>query len=270
MVVFQFIGRRILKTPGKKSVFLVPLAELGISRFYRKWLIRFMKDPQVSRVTLQTNLAWDLTEVLSVPEAKKLNFWVTFHPGCSSAADEELQSKNITLLRERGIIFSVGIAATKDRIHKLSTYREKLLSLGAPCVWLNGMKGVSYPFYTEEQKQIIMALDPLATHEVDSVKSLGQPCSAGQHSVFINTWGQQWRCQGVEGSTARNAVWSSIKLAPEARPCPVSECPCYISLMLFKRDEYREVYGDTISCRVPKDVARGLSSATPEKATKSG
>ncbi|MBW1743297.1 MAG: hypothetical protein JRJ47_07685 [Deltaproteobacteria bacterium] len=155
-------------------------------------------------------------------------------------------------MKAKGIDFSVGVVATKDRIEHLHEYKETFSNLGIP-MWINGMHGVRQPFYNESEKEIIQGIDPLARYETDPIESKGLKCCAGMDSVFIDFKGNIHRCP-IVGESMGNIVEDGIQFLQREEPCPLENCGCYIAYMNLLKAEFDLIYGDTKLCRLPKRV----------------
>jgi MoaA/NifB/PqqE/SkfB family radical SAM enzyme len=252
MFSFSRIIRRIEKIETPKTLFLVPDSELFISKYYTRQFIRLMNNPSVKRCCFQTNLCFDLEHFIGSIEQSKLMLWVTYHPGQYTPQQERVFFENLRTLKGKGIDFSVGVVATKDRIKHLHEYKETFSNLGIH-MWINGMHGVRQPFYNESEKKIIQNIDPLAKYETDIIASKGLKCCAGMDSIFIDFKGSIHRCP-IVGESMGNILKDSIQFLHREEPCPREDCGCYIAYMNLLKPEFDLIYGDTKLCRLPKQV----------------
>src|SRR6516165_1959707 len=103
---------RVAELPDAVEFFITPKAEYLVLPYWRQAVGRLLALPQVERVTVQTNLSFELTAFLDQVNTTKLALWTTYHP--TEVPDDELERLNAKwrLLQERGVLFSVGIVGT--------------------------------------------------------------------------------------------------------------------------------------------------------------
>jgi MoaA/NifB/PqqE/SkfB family radical SAM enzyme len=252
MFLFSRIVRQIERMETPKTLFFVPDSELFISRYYTRQFIRLMNNPSVRRCCFQTNLCFDLESFIGSIEQSKLMLWVTYHPDQYTPQQEKMFFENLRILKAKGIDFSVGVVATKDRIKHLHEYKETFSNLGIH-MWINGMHGVRQPFYNESEKEIIQNIDPLARYETDLIVSKGLKCCAGMDSVFMDFEGNIHRC-AIVGESMGNILENNMQFLQKKEPCPLETCGCYIAYMNLLKPEFDRIFGDTKLCRLPKQV----------------
>src|SRR5262249_46757387 len=116
---------RIALLPEPVEFFITPKAEYLVLPYWRDAVGRLLALPQVERVTVQTNLSFDLAAFLDSVEASKLALWTTYHP--TEVPDGELESLHAKweLLRSRGVPFSVGIVGTHENLPRIALLRER-------------------------------------------------------------------------------------------------------------------------------------------------
>ena len=177
-------------------------------------------------------------------------FWVTYHPDQYTVEQEQQFWTNLSILKNYDIKFSVGVVATKNRIGELSKYKQVFSDMGI-YMWINGLKGIAQPFYSYKEKEIILSLDPFSWHETDMIDSKGLLCSAGRSSMFIDGFGRVHRC-GLDQQIMGNILYGFPHLLETDAPCELSNCSCYIAYSNLLRPQFERIYGDAISCRLPK------------------
>src|SRR5215471_15829658 len=85
---------RVAELPDRVEFFITPKAEYLVLPYWREAVRRLLSLPQVERVTVQTNLSFDLEPFLDWVEARKLALWTTYHPMEVDAAGlERLHAK---------------------------------------------------------------------------------------------------------------------------------------------------------------------------------
>jgi hypothetical protein len=82
--------------------------------------------PQVRRVTVQTNLSFDVADFLDRVEWRKLALWTTYHPTEVNDEQREELFGRWELLRRRGVPFSVGIVGTREALPHAERLRARL------------------------------------------------------------------------------------------------------------------------------------------------
>src|SRR4051794_11986687 len=70
---------RVAELPVPVEFFITPKAEYLVLPYWREQVGRLLGLPQVARVTVQTNLSFDLQGFLDRVDASKLALWTTYH-----------------------------------------------------------------------------------------------------------------------------------------------------------------------------------------------
>src|SRR5262249_9158139 len=117
---------RVAELPEPVEFFITPKAEYLVLPYWRSAVGRLLGLPHVRRVTVQTNLSFDLAEFLDAVNAGKLALWTTYHPTEVSEADGEALHEKWDLLRRRGVPFSVGIVGTHANLPHMERLRRRL------------------------------------------------------------------------------------------------------------------------------------------------
>ena len=251
--LFRKIYKIIKQNPSKKALFFVPDGELLISRFYRNIIKDLLKDPNVINCSIQTNLCYDLNDFLEDIETNKLMIWTTFHINQYSIEQQKQFFKNLKILKDKKVKFSVGVVATKERIKNLVKYKKMFKNMGIH-MWVNGVKGPKYPFYNEKEKEIIYSVDSNSKYEVERIYSKGKICSAGTKTIFIDGKGDIYRCPlsiYKKRYWIGNVLKNGLYFLEHSEPCKIDHCSCFISYMTFKEEEFDKIYGNTKICRFP-------------------
>ena len=238
---------RVAELPRRVEFFITPKAEYLVLPYWREAVRRLLELPQVERVTIQTNLAFDLEEFLDGVEADKLALWTTYHPSEVGEAQREEMFGKWHLLRARGVPFSVGIVGTRENLAAMRDLRSRL----DPSVylWVNAYKREA-DYYSAEDLAAIRAVDPLFDLNNQHYPSLGQPCTAGQLAVYLDDEGDLRRCffvGGVIGNLFRDG-WTTLD-APAS--CPARTCHCYVGHMHIPDLDFRAIYGRHLAARIP-------------------
>ncbi len=244
---------RIAELPEPIELFIAPKAEYLVLPYWRAAVGRLLALPQVERVTVQTNLSFDLGPFLDAVEASKLALWTTYHPTEVSAEELERLHRKWALLQERGVPFSVGIVGTHEALPHLRRLRDRLDK--AIYVWVNAYKREP-GYYSEEQLADVRAVDPYFDLNNQHFPSLGQPCTAGQRATYLDDEGDLRRCFFV-GEVLGNLFRDGWRRLDAPKTCPRQTCHCYVGHMHVVELDFRSVYGKHLAARIPRAWQRG-------------
>lgn len=243
--------RRIVERIGmltrRVEFFITPKAEYLVLPYWREAVARLCALPQVERVTVQTNLSFDVSALLDTLDAGKLALWTTFHPTEVDEAQRETLFDKWALLRHRRVPFSVGIVGTRENLSHALELRRRL---GREVyVWVNAYKREP-DYYSSTDLETIRSIDAYFDLNNQHFASLGQPCTAGQRAVYLDDEGDIRRCffvGEVMGNLYRDG-WATLD-APLC--CPVRTCHCYVGHMHIVELDFRRVYGKYLAARIP-------------------
>lgn len=244
---------RVAELPDAAEFFITPKAEYLVLPYWRAAVGRLLALPQVRRVTVQTNLSFDLAAFLDQIDAAKLALWTTYHPTEVPEAELESLHAKWRLLQDRGVPFSVGLVGTHANLPYLRPLRERL----DPHVYLWVNAYLREPdYYTAGQLAAIRAADPWFDLNNQNFPSRGRPCGAGQRAVYLDDEGDLRRCFFV-GDVIGNLFRDGWRHFDEPRPCPRDGCHCYVGHMHIVGLDFRGIYGENLAVRIP----RGWSAA---------
>ena len=239
---------RVAELTRSVEFFITPKAEYLVLPYWRKAVGRLLSLPQVARVTVQTNLSFDLAGFLDTVDFGKLALWTTYHPTeVSETGLEELHEK-WGLLLERGVPFSVGIVGTRENLPHLESLRQRLDS--RIYLWVNAYQREPN-YYTQEELTSIRAIDPLFDLNNQHFPSRGQPCTAGQRAVYLDDEGDLRRCFFV-GGVIGNLFADGWRTLDAPLCCPKETCHCYVGHMHIVELDFRGTYGKYLAARIPK------------------
>jgi MoaA/NifB/PqqE/SkfB family radical SAM enzyme len=240
---------RVAELPRRVEFFITPKAEYLVLPYWRDAVARLLALPQVERVTVQTNLSFDLEAFLGSVDAAKLALWTTYHP---TEVDErgfaDLEAK-WRLLLDRGVPFSVGVVGTRENLDAAERLRRRLDR--RVYVWVNAYKREG-DYYTPQERERLRALDSLFDLNDQHYPSLGRPCTAGQRAVYLDDEGDLRRCFFV-GDVIGNLFRDGWATLPAPLGCPARTCHCYVGHMHVVELDFRAVYGDFIAARIPRE-----------------
>ncbi len=239
---------RVAQLPDRVEFFIAPKAEYLVLPYWREAVGRLLALPQVERVTMQTNLSFDLHAFLDSVDTGKLALWTTYHPTEVPPGEiEELHAK-WRLLRERGVPFSVGIVGTRENLPHLHALRRRL----DPDVylWVNAYQR-ERNYYTPQELEEVRAVDPYFDLNNQDFPSRGRSCTAGQRAVYLDDEGDLRRCFFV-GDVLGNLFRDGWRRLPAPLGCPKAGCHCYVGHMHVVELDFRAVYGRDLAVRIPQ------------------
>jgi MoaA/NifB/PqqE/SkfB family radical SAM enzyme len=245
---------RVAELPRRVEFFITPKAEYLVLPYWREAVARLLAMPQVERVTVQTNLSFDLEAFLDTVNPEKLALWTTCHPTEISAEEQVRLHDHWQLLQARRIPFSIGIVGTRENLPFARQLRERLDR--HIYLWINAYKHEP-DYYTCEELEGIRTIDPLFDLNNQHYASLGQPCTAGQRAVYLDDKGDLRRCFFVDmvlGNLFRDG-WITLD-APQS--CPRTTCHCYVGHMHIVELDFRRRYGPYLAARIPVEYHRWL------------
>jgi MoaA/NifB/PqqE/SkfB family radical SAM enzyme len=244
---------RVAELPRQVEFFITPKAEYLVLPHWREAVARLCALPQVERVTVQTNLSFDLPAFLDTLDAGKLALWTTYHPTEVDDAGREGLFAKWRLLRERGVPFSVGIVGTHENLEQAVKLREQL----DPRVylWVNAYKREA-DYYSDAELIKLRAIDRWFDLNNQHYPSLGQPCTAGQRAVYLDDDGDLRRCFFV-GTVIGNLFTDGWRTLEAPLGCPLRTCHCYVGHMHVVDLDFRSVYGKYLAARVPRKYHEG-------------
>jgi MoaA/NifB/PqqE/SkfB family radical SAM enzyme len=238
---------RVAELPRAVEFFITPKAEYLVLPYWRAAVGRLLALPQVTRVTVQTNLAFDVGAFLDQVDAGKLALWTTYHPTEVDAAALEGLHARWDLLRRRGVPFSVGAVGTRENIGAIARLRGRL-DRGV-YLWVNAYKR-ERDYYTDEERSALRRIDPLFDLNDRPFASRGRPCTAGQRAVYLDDEGDLRRCFFV-GDVLGNLFRDGWRTLPAPLGCPKQTCDCYVGRMHAVDLDFRAVYGPHLAARIP-------------------
>jgi MoaA/NifB/PqqE/SkfB family radical SAM enzyme len=255
---------RVAELPDTVEFFITPKAEYLVLPYWRLAVGRLLALPQVERVTVQTNLSFDLAPFLDGVDTSRLALWTTYHP--TEVSEEELEGlyAKWDLLLRRGVTFSVGIVGTRENLPHLHRLRRRLDP--RVYVWVNAYQREP-DYYSPADLDEVRSIDPYFDLNNQNYPSRGKPCTAGQRAVYLDDEGDLRRCFFV-GEVIGNLFRDGWRRLPAPAACPRTGCHCYVGHMHIVELDFRSVYGRDLAVRIPRGwggtaqaVLRGASNA---------
>jgi MoaA/NifB/PqqE/SkfB family radical SAM enzyme len=238
---------RVAELPRPVEFFITPKAEYLVLPYWRAAVGRLLALPQVERVTVQTNLSFDLAAFLDAVDARKLALWTTYHPSEVSAAELANLHGKWRRLQERGVPFSVGIVGLRENLGHAEALRRRLDR--HVYLWVNAYQREPNYYHPDELERI-RAIDPYFDLNNQYFPSRGRPCTAGQRAVYLDDEGDLRRCFFV-GEVLGNIYRDGWRTLDAPLGCPRESCHCYVGHMHIVELGFREVYGKDLAARIP-------------------
>jgi MoaA/NifB/PqqE/SkfB family radical SAM enzyme len=239
---------RVAELPRPVEFFITPKAEYLVLPHWREAVARLCALAHVERVTVQTNLSFDVAAFLDTLDARKLALWTTYHPTEVGEAAREALFAKWQLLLERGVPFSVGIVGTRDNLAEAERLRGRLDR--RVYLWVNAYKREA-EYYSADDLARLRRIDPWFDLNNQHYPSLGQPCTAGQRAVYLDDEGDLRRCFFV-GEVIGNLFTDGWRTLEAPLGCPVRTCHCYVGHMHVVDLDFRGVYGNYLAARIPR------------------
>lgn len=225
------------------GILFTPWGEGLIRKAYQKAMTTLSHLPQVSKVSIQTNLSGSLQWMEQV-DKDAFALWTTFHP--SQIGVEEFVAR-CWQLEEMGIRYSVGFVALKEDLPYLEVLREQLPA--HRYLWANAYKRVQ-DYYTEEELAFIEQIDPLFSYNNQYHPSLGKSCQAGHTAFTVDGEGDVRRCHFI-GEVLGNIYEQDIQEVLAPRACTNASCGCYIGYVHLDELELYGTYEQGVLERIP-------------------
>jgi MoaA/NifB/PqqE/SkfB family radical SAM enzyme len=238
---------RVAELPEPVEFFITPKAEYLVLPYWRAAVGRLLSLPQVERVTVQTNLSFDVAGFLDGVNAARLALWTTYHPGEVPPAEVDALHAKWELLRRRGVPFSVGVVGTRENLPHLEALRRRLHP--SVYVWVNAYQREP-DYYRAEELAAVRAIDPWFDLNNQHFPSRGRPCTAGQRAVYLDDEGDLRRCFFV-GTVLGNLFRDGWRRLDAPHACPRDTCHCYVGHMHIVELDFRSVYGRNLAVRIP-------------------
>jgi MoaA/NifB/PqqE/SkfB family radical SAM enzyme len=249
---------RVAELPDSVEFFITPKAEYLVLPYWRHAVGRLLALPQVERVTVQTNLSFDLAAFLDGVDSSRLALWTTYHPTEVSAEELEVLHAKWDLLLRRGVPFSVGVVGIRENLPHLRRLRRRL----DPRVylWVNAYQREPN-YYASAELDEIRSIDPYFDLNNQDFPSRGRPCTAGQRAVYLDDEGDLRRCFFV-GAVIGNLFRDGWRRLAAPAACPRASCHCYVGQMHIVELDFRSVYGRNLAVRIPQGWGSAGALAT--------
>jgi MoaA/NifB/PqqE/SkfB family radical SAM enzyme len=105
-------------------------------------------------------------------------------------------------------------------------------------------------YYTPENIEELLSVDPYFEWNLGEYQSFGKPCLAGETSFTVDGSGNVRRCHFIK-QVIGNIYDSSFKRCLNARVCAAATCGCYIGYIHRPDLRLGELYGDGLLERIP-------------------
>ena len=209
------------RTDGNFSILFTPWGEALIRKHYQSALCRLSYMPQVSRVSIQTNLSCSLGWINELNKTTA-SLWCTYHP---EEITTEKFLKQCAKLDESSVPYCVGTVGTKESFSAISDLREKLPA--HIYFWINAYKDHGPDYYDTSDIAFLKNIDPHFKINLANYSSLGRVCNAGERAVSIDGKGDVRRCHFIP-EVIGNIYDGTLENALRPRTCNREICDCHI------------------------------------------
>lgn len=202
------------------KIFFTPWGEALIRSYYQQLITELSHYNNVEKIAVQTNLSCNL-QWLKKTDTTKIALWTTYHPGETNRNSFLHKCKT---LDDTGVTYSVGIVGFKEVIQEIETIRELLPS--DKYVWINALKK-QHDYYTSEEKERLIAVDPYVTNNMVYYESKGKACKTGHTVISVDGDGTMFRCHFIKEPMG-NIYEGDFTEKLYRRPCTNNTCSCHI------------------------------------------
>ncbi len=235
------------------GVLVTPWGEALIRRWYQDGLAELSRLPQITRCAAQTNLSGSL-DWISRANPARLALWCTYHPEWTTEAEFVAQCAR---LDDAGVSYSVGVVGQRE--HADAARRIRAALPASTYVWINAVKQLAY---SDDERAMWRAIDPLFELNTERWPSLGKACGAGERAISVDGDGTMRRCHFIAEPIGNiyDAAWDS---ALRPRACTQIDCHCHIGYVHLDYLELDKVFATGLLERVPVPESRAAGLRLP-------
>jgi len=238
--------------PRALRVLFTPWGEALVRRHYRDAMRALAALPQVSQVSLQTNLSGPLAWLADAP-AGKISLWCTYHPDQTPLARFIERCARLDTL---GIRHSVGIVAKREHLQAIAALRSALPP--STPLWINPYDRRGPGYYSAEEIAWMDGIDPWFHVGHAPPPSRGKPCGAGEDVISVDGAGKVQRCHFIP-TVLGNLYEHDMATMLQPRPCTRFKCDCFIGYAHRQDLPLRQAFGVGILARIPMSAAPGAA-----------
>lgn len=247
----RFVTWVTQNTKLELSVFFTPYGEALVRKRYQDAMVTLSQLEHVQKVVIQTNLSGSL-KWLERANISKVALWCTYHPSQVSRA-KFLKRGNELI--DRGVRFSVGGVAMTEQINELEELRLEL----PPSVylWLNAFDRRGRNYYSPQNLERLIAIDPLFELNTKRYRSKGQACQTGETVITVDEHGTVRRCHFID-ETLGNLYAPNFLSILQTRACTKGFCDCHIGYVHMPKLALYNVFEAGILERIPQAWNAGI------------
>lgn len=231
------------RTEDTIGILFTPWGEGLVRKHYQQAIQRLSHMPQVSKVSIQTNLSCTLSWTDQCDKTK-VALWTTYHPGQVSRMNFLHQCRT---LDEKGVRYSVGMVGFKEAFEEIEALRKELPS--HVYLWINAYKKEN-GYYSEQDVARLLEVDPYVEHNMQYHESLGKSCKAGETVFSVDGDGNMTRCHFVKTQLG-NIYDPDFEKALLPRSCTNTTCGCHIGYIHLEELDLYKLYGQGLLPRIP-------------------
>jgi MoaA/NifB/PqqE/SkfB family radical SAM enzyme len=253
----RFVGW-IAQQKKRIRILFTPWGEALVHSYYRRALTQLSHLPNVTRVSIQTNLSAPVTELLDA-NRETLALWTTFHPSQVSIRNFVRRCRQLDGAEIRYSVGVVGLRENFDAIERLRRCLPREVYL-----WINAFKRDA-GYYAPDDVARLLAVDPYFLWNLQRYASAGRACWAGERSFTVDGAGDVRRCHFI-GTVIGNIYADDFESCLKPRACSIASCRCHIGYVHRPELRLEELYGDGLLERIPRrwpEVIEEFGSAQP-------
>ena len=233
----------VARQRNSMGILFTPWGEALIHSYYRRAIIHLSRLPNVTRVSIQTNLSAPV-EDLSHGNIERIALWTTFHPSQTTIPRFVSRCQD---LDRAGLRYSVGVVGLRENFGALDELR-RLLPRDV-YLWINAYKRQA-EYYTEADLQRLLAVDPYFHWNLQRYPSSGKPCAAGETTFTVDGDGNVRRCHFID-AVIGNIYHDDWQQSLKRRLCSSAACGCHIGYIHRPELQLDQLFGPGLLERIP-------------------
>lgn len=211
------------------ALFLAPRGEIMILEHYFEGIARLLKLKNLKNLVVQSNFSGKIEWLKNLENKEKFNLWLSFHPEFVTMSNFV---KKLKILNSYGVNYCVGSVGVKENFSLLKELRDTVPPENY--MWINAYKDIKN-YYSSEDIEFLTTLDPLFKYNLTDYKSLGEVCSAGYDSFFLEYNGDVRRCFGSMKKLG-NIYNDNLEDIALKTSCKRKICDCFIGYINLKKE----------------------------------
>ena len=236
------------------EIFITPYGEALVRKWYQEAVIALSHLPFVTKVAVQTNLAWN-TRWLARCNQQTTALWTTYHPDFVS---EDKFIDKCNQLAALNIRHSVGVVGLHQHFDQIAALRQRLPK--EVYLWINAYKREAN-YYSEAQIAFLEGIDYLFRQNLPWYESMGKACRAGHEVIAVEGNGDVFRFHFIKIKKG-NIFTDPLAAMLKKQPCSKATCHCHIGYIHLEHLKADAVYGNGLLERIPLALTKPVGAPT--------